>query len=528
MKIQDSVPSLDLNTWFLDDGTLVGTIPELRQAIDIFQETGPSRGLILSTTHTARVPKTTLWCSTDVTGNNDPLDRGVPRVRGLGITLLGAPLGHTGYESEFIREKIDKIRQITSLLPDLQDAHSEFSLLRSCLSLPKFIFVLRTVDTSPHRPLLDEFDQITREGMSRILGFPLSPLQWDQTKLPVTMAGLGIRSANDHAASAYSTSFLQSQHLTQKLLNLEVNSPQASLGHDVLLTLSTQLSEEITAESLVGLTQKMLSKRIDAANLTHFTNKIQDSGVREVARLAALSSPQSGAWLQCPPIPALGLHLRTQEFVVAVKFRLGIPVYNQPGICPACGRESDTLGDHGLVCGYGGERISRHHSLRDSLFATAQAAGLSPQKEVRGLLPGTDLRPADVLIPRWTAGRDTALDVSIIHPFQQATCAREANDPGFSLRFAYDNKMRGTAELCRQQGIEFLPIIANSVGGWHNEALNQFKKLGSALSRNTGTDESVCIGQVISKNSLLLQKGLCALILNRSPNIPPPPISGSM
>ena len=41
-----------------------------------------------------------------------------------------------------------------------------------------------------------------------------------------------------------------------------------------------------------------------------------------------------------------------------------------------------------------------------------------------------------------------------------------------------------------------LPIVANSVGGWHNEALNQFRKLGSALSRNTGTEESVCIGQV--------------------------------
>ena len=88
--------------------------------------------------------------------------------------------------------------------------------------------------------------------------------------------------------------------------------------------------------------------------------------------------------------------------------------------------------------------------------------------------------------------------------------------------------MRGTAELCRQQGIEFLPIVANSVRGWHNEALNQFRKLGSALSKNTGTEESVCIGQVIMKNSLLLQKGLCALIFNRSPNLPPPPISGSM
>ena len=101
-------------------------------------------------------------------------------------------------------------------------------------------------------------------------------------------------------------------------------------------------------------------------------------------------------------------------------------------------------------------------------------------------MPGTDLRPANILIPRWTAGRDTALDVTIIHPFQQATCAREANDPGFSLWYAYENKMLGTADLCRQQGIEFLPIVANSVGGWHNEALNQFRKLGSALSRNRG------------------------------------------
>ena len=82
-----------------------------------------------------------------------------------------------------------------------------------------------------------------------------------------------------------------------------------------------------------------------------------------------------------------------------------------------------------------------------------------------------------------------------------------------------------TEGIIRQQGIEFVPVVANSVGGWHNEALTQFRKLGSALSRNTGTEESVCIGQVIMKSSVLLQKGL---ILNRSPNLPPASISGSM
>ena len=54
---------------------------------------------------------------------------------------------------------------------------------------------------------------------------------------------------------------------------------------------------------------------------------------------------------------------------------------------------------------------------------TAVAAGLAPQKEGCALLPGTDWRPADILIPRWEAGKDAALDVTVIHPLQDATRA---------------------------------------------------------------------------------------------------------
>ena len=39
------------------------------------------------------------------------------------------------------------------------------------------------------------------------------------------------------------------------------------------------------------------------------------------------------------------------EFVVACKFRLGLPVYDQAGPCPSCGIDSDILGDHSMVCG---------------------------------------------------------------------------------------------------------------------------------------------------------------------------------
>ena len=70
----------------------------------------------------------------------------------------------------------------------------------------------------------------------------------------------------------------------------------------------------------------------------------------------------------------------------------------------------DALGDHALCCGTGGERISRHNNLRDALFDTAMAAGLGPVKE---------------------------------------------------------GKMTAAAEDCQQQGIAFLPLAAESLGGWH-------------------------------------------------------------
>ena len=115
----------------------------------------------------------------------------------------------------------------------------------------------------------------------------------------------------------------------------------------------------------------------------------------------------------------------------------------------------------------GGERISRHNNLRDTLFDTAVAAGLGPVKEGRFLLPGADRRPADVFLPNWAGGRDAALDVTVVNPLQDATVAGAAETAGHALSFAYERKMTAAAEDCQQQGINFLPLAAESLGGWH-------------------------------------------------------------
>ena len=111
---------------------------------------------------------------------------------------------------------------------------------------------------------------------------------------------------------------------------------------------------------------------------------------------------------------------------------------------------------------------------------------------------------------------------------QDATRARAAAEPGSALTYAFNIKMGGTAELCDQQGIAFIQVIAESMGGWHKMAMEQLKKLGSALARHTGQEEGETIGHLVTRASILLQKGLSSLLLNRIPGHPAPDIGGML
>ena len=133
--------------------------------------------------------------------------------------------------------------------------------------------------------------------------------------------------------------------------------------------------------------------------------------------------------------------------------------------------------------------LDKIDGLRDALYETAVAAGLGPVKEGRALLPGDDRRPADILVPNWAGGRDAAMDVTVVTPLQAATVAEAAITPGSALSFAYQRKVRGAAEDCRREGIAFLPLVVESLGGWHTAAEAEVRKLGAALARQTGQEE---------------------------------------
>ena len=156
------------------------------------------------------------------------------------------------------------------------------------------------------------------------------------------------------------------------------------------------------------------------------------------------------------------------------------------------------------------------------------SAALAPSREDRALLPGTDARPADVMIPHWTGGRDTALDVTVINPLQSSLVAQAATTPGHALTVAYNRKMTDTGAACQREGITFIPLPVETLGGWHEAATLQVTKLGTALARQTGLEESVEVSRLFQRLSLLLVKGNSALFLTRNPSFPDPTIDGQL
>ena len=406
-----------------------------------------------------------------------------------------------------------------------------FSTFRQCLtfnrSLPKFSFVLRSTNTTDLSHLLRDFDGITRDGLARILGTILDDKAWTQAKLPVSLGGMGLRCAEDHAPVAYASSVLACQPLLQQLLGNDSQEAEAAvLPPSLLQALTVTMGEEAKEEELSGVRQRQLGVKVDKEQERRRLEMVEEGNMEEMARFKSLTLPHSGDWLNVVPSSALGLHLRPQEFVMVARYRLGLPLDSQEGPCPACHRFSDALGNHAMCCGSGGERIARHNHLRDHLHDTAAAAGLGPVREVRFLIPGQDSRPADVLLPHWIAGQDAAMDVTVVNPCQVATVVGAATTAGHALQHAYTRKVRGSAEACQAQGVTFLPIVVESFGGWHEAAVREVERLGAAMARQSGQEEEEAVRHLWGKLGMLLQRGNAAILANRVPSYPAPAIDG--
>ncbi len=497
---------LDLCPFYLDDGFLAGDRQVVAAALNLLQKEGEALGLKLNVGKCELI----LPCAAPAVDLEelfphellvDP-ETGHSRVATHGcFELLGAAVGTTEHCEAFAAEKVAQAAELLDKLPELADPQIGLRLLGQCAGHCKMIHTMRSTALQLQQKGLSEFDKTVQSTFCTlsITGVAPSHAEWAQACRGLRHAGLGLRSTTKHAPAAYLASATASQELASKLdaqyaLSLDT---EGSDTFEALRALNAPLSADrkVSTTFAAHASQKQLSAAIGAAG---HQARLDEADVVDRATLQSECEPGARALWQAIPSRTMGLTLEPAEFTVEIRARLCMQECANDRWCPLCDAVADTRGHHSRMCCAGGDRVLRHNSVRNFVYRFASAVGLHPELEKAGLLVPAlpeeggqaERRPADVYLPMWVGGAPAALDFAITAPQRQDVLEAAARTP-LAAASAYTDRKKGylgTENACRTQGLDFLPMVAETSGAWAPEAMKVFRQLAAASAARSGKE----------------------------------------
>lgn len=477
-----------LSVWYLDDGTIVGDVTEIGQAWGIIQEEVHKAGLRVNQA------KCELFRPMESIEPVPSELSGVSVIHGAGFELLGAPVGDKNFCEEYVGKRIAKIEAALKNLEKVDDPQTELLLIRSCLGFPKFVFALRSVPPEDIAVSIKKFDAMLSSVLRDRLGISLTEDQERQVRMPTIGGGLGVEKAADVAESAYLGNVLATRELVLKIIGgpeLQVEELRGvtsafeawkvKTGSEVRGVRGLLELPEMRAREGQLHPQRVLAAFVHRTSGAELLRRAQ--GTRDELRLRAVAREDAGAWLKVVPVKQLGLKFDRDEFLVMVKWWLGIPVYAvQEGeglVCPECGVGMDVMGDHAVVCAFGPSRTGRHDGVNRVWAGVLKGAGLPVKMEVY-TDPGTMRRSADTLVDNWEFGRSAAHDWVVTHALQKAAFeVGKGRNADYAVEHAEIRKESYAKVRCEKQGLDFVPLAMDSFGGFGEAAK---KAIGVAVA----------------------------------------------
>ena len=169
--------------------------------------------------------------------------------------------------------------------------------------------------------------------------------------------------------------------------------------------------------------------------------------------------------------------------------------------------------------------IFRHDTIRDAIFDEAKYAGLSPVKEARSLIQNSRSRPGDFFLQNWR-GRQTAFDIAVTSPLSNSSLPRSCATAGAALESMINLKMNKHFRACQANGVHFIPLVVETLGGWDKDALHHLQAISRLTSARNSSNGSTVTRHFFQRLSVLLQRANAALIATRAPTPPPPHVMG--
>lgn len=231
---------------------------------------------------------------------------------------------------------------------------------------------------------------------------------------------------------------------------------------------------------------------------------------------------------------------------------MGVQVYAESLPCMTCAAENtDPFGDHATVCGARRGVVQRHENLRDDLFYRMfRDSELVVRKEVANLMPGSDYRPADLLVrhafialppapptaPVIVEPPHSAFDVTV----RQFYSEKSPRIPTHNTResgaadFYSDDKLREFARKVKDvrntngcanytPTFQFVPLAFDTLGAWSTRALDVLEKCAQLRYDKRGKPKAPFMHQVLVHTSFSIHASTSKAIARRDPRLPQQP-----
>jgi hypothetical protein len=398
VRVLQEDPSLDLNMWFLDDGTIGGKASALEKAMHILSS-------VKVTNLGLTVQPDKCWLVYPSRAAVLEVGDGTPPLHErLGVTAdhvvyngdhecLGSPIGTPAHCAAFLRDKALANAKVLAAIVAMgqKDLQVAVMLSRYCAGFCKINHLLRTVPPSAEfAEALSDFQTGMQSLWSDWVPTGLSDDQWTQMQLPTALGGVGVRNPAEHHVAAYTASLVTSMHagnfeatephLTELAAELSSVMPTRDeeaeakewleTNADYLARLakggrrprsqfqSHHLTEQPRGDadandrrprplSAIDKPQQYLAARVEAGRLRRLLNSLVDKAesdsvkdpcYAQAVRLRGLLLPGAGAFLDARPtgVCYMGRGSMTMALAMRIGGSIGYGSAGQDAKCPLC------------------------------------------------------------------------------------------------------------------------------------------------------------------------------------------------
>ena len=369
-----------------------------------------------------------------------------------------------------------------------------------------FLYILRSAPcfSSAH---LGAYDEELRSTLSEVFNISLKDdSSWLQASLPVGYGGIGVHRATQLAPSAFLTSAAGSSALISCIL-------PDRFGSSVYPYVEQALSVWSESHDLppppppVDKRQKAWDVPVIQESYDSLLDIAPDA--RSQARLLAMMTNESGAWLHALPIFAVGLRMGDDVIRIATGLCLGVPIC-LPHHCQHCYAEVDELGLHGLSCMKSAGRHFCHAAVNSIVQMSLASAKIPSMLEPSNLFQSDGKCPDGITIAPWKSGHSLVWDFTCQIP----TLLPMSNIPLVSLHCAVASMAEARKKekyIVISRSHQFIPVAIETSGAFGQDARGLIADIAHRI--RSVSHEPKAHAYLFQRISMAIQQGNAAAVM---------------